>query len=220
MLSDLRDNELAIGLYLLVARLFLVSHAPIPLGRADVLAFEPSIKAGAVKRAFDRLSAGGWLIASRVAGSPKHHYTPNWGLVDGTVRPWSLDTPGLGRPRHLETLRVNRDLLDVGLGRLDPHARHAAEIARYLVAPALSLADLGAYALVLAGLGRATPALTVLGLMEGDTVSTVPPASALLRQFAQRSGIELSEHGRRKLERAPESSQGLIGRQIGGVIGA
>ena len=37
MLSDLRDNAVAIGLYLLVARLYLVTHAPVPLGRTDVL---------------------------------------------------------------------------------------------------------------------------------------------------------------------------------------
>jgi hypothetical protein len=219
MLSNLRDNPLAIGLYLLVARLFLVSHAPIPLGRADVLAYEPSLKTGAVKRAFDRLLAGGWLIASSVAGSPKHHYTPAWGVVGGSVRPWSLQAPALGRPRHLETVRVNRDLLDVGLGRLEPHPRHASKISRYLATPALSLADLGAYALVAAGLGRATPALRALGLVEGDAVCAVPPAHTLLHQLARRNSIELSEHGRRKLEGSPPTGQSLIGRQIGGMIG-
>src|SRR5690349_12151122 len=64
MLSDLRDNPLALGLYLLVARLYLVSHTPVPLGRADVLAFDPSLKSGAVKRAFDRLLASGWLVGT------------------------------------------------------------------------------------------------------------------------------------------------------------
>jgi hypothetical protein len=219
MLSDLRDNGLAIGLYLLVARLYLVSHAPIPLSRADVLAFDPSLKTGAIKRAFDRLIAVGWLIVSSEASSPKHHYTPSWGMVGNAARPWSLQEPALGRPRHLETVRVNRDLLDVGLGRLDPHPRHTAEIARYLVAPALSLADLGSYALVLAGLGRATPALTALGLVEDGQIIAVPPAPALLRQLDERSGIKLSEQGRRKLEGAPRTGQGQIGHPIGGVIG-
>jgi hypothetical protein len=76
---------------------------------------------------------------------------------------------------------------------------------------------LGAYALVVAGLGHATPALTVLGLVEGDTVCALPPA--LLQHFVRHSGVELSEHGRRKLERAPTNIQGQIGRPIGGVIG-
>ena len=151
MLSDLRDNSLAIGVYLLVARLYLVSHAPIPLGRADVLAFDPSLKIGAVKRAFDRLLASGWLVGSTAPVGTKRHYTPSWGMVGAVARPWSLDAPALGRPRHVETVRVNRDLLDIGLGRITPHPRHAAEVTRYLAAPALGLADLGAYALMGAG---------------------------------------------------------------------
>jgi hypothetical protein len=132
------------------------------------------------------------------------------------VRPWSLQAPGLGRPRHLETVRFNRDLLDIGLGRLAPHPRHAAEVTRYLVAPALSLADLGSYALVLVGLGRAVPALTALGLVERGAV---PPAPGLLRQPAERSAIDLSEHGRRKLGVLPIAEGAVIGRQIGSVIG-
>src|SRR5690348_16176863 len=103
MLSDLRDNPLAIGLYLLIGRLYLVTHAPVPLGRADVLAFDPSLKPGAVKRAFDRLLAERWLVGSTAPASTKRHYTPTWGPVGGAARPWSLDMPALGRPRHMET---------------------------------------------------------------------------------------------------------------------
>ena len=219
LLSDLRDNPLAIGVYLLIARLYLVSHAPIPLGRADVLTFDPSLKIGAVKRAFDRLLAGGWLVGSTASASTKRHYTPSWGMVGGAARPWSLDAPALGRPRHLETLRVNRDLLDIGLGRLDPHPRHAAEVTRYLAAPALGLADLGAYALMRVGLSAPTPPLIALGLVEGGKPCAVPPAPALLHQLAQRSGSALSEHGRRKLGSREREQSALIGRPIGGVIG-
>jgi hypothetical protein len=219
LLSDLRDNPLAIGLYLLIGRLYLISHAPIPLARSDVLAFDPSLKAGAVKRAFDRLTAGGWLLASSVPGSPKGHYAPTWGSVGGQARPWDIHAPALGGPRHLPILRVNRAVLDVGLGRLDPHPRHAAEITRYLAAPALSLVDLGAYTLVGSGVGQPTSTLTVLGLVADGHVCAVPPAPGLLRQFAERSAIELSEHGRRKLGILPADHQGVIGPQIGGVIG-
>lgn len=219
MLSDLRDNPLAIGLYLLVARLYLVSQAPIPLSRADVLAYDPTLKIGAVKRAFDRLTGSGWLIASSVAGSPKRHSMPSWGMVGGAVRPWSLQAPALGRPRHVETVRVNRDLLDVGMGRMSPHPRHAAEIMRYLRVPALSLADLGAYALTLAGLCHDTPTLNALGLVEHRQVRAVPSASTLLQQFVQHAGVELNEHGRRKLGVREQEQPAVIGRQIGGVIG-
>ena len=42
-----------------------------------------------------------------------------------------------------------------------------------------------------------------------------PQAPALLRQLAQHSGVELSEHGRRKLEGIPATSHGVIGELIG-----
>src|SRR5438128_2627041 len=78
LLADLHDNPLAIGLYALVARLYLVHQAPVPLSRADVLRYDSALKAGAVKRAFDRLVAGGWLVEALQEGRRKQRYTPTW----------------------------------------------------------------------------------------------------------------------------------------------
>lgn len=217
LLADLRDSPLAIGVYLLVARLFLVARAPVPLARADVLRYDPSLKAGAVARAFDRLIGSGYLLTVGPA-RPKRQYLPSWGRMRGASVPWQVGQPGLGRPRHLAALRVGRDLLDVGLGRLSPHLRHPAEIARYLESPALGLADVGGYALFQGGIGALPPALTCLGLL-----GKLPPALMLLRQLAEQSGLALSEAGQRRLGlRAGEnvSIGSVIGPLIGGLIGS
>ena len=217
LLADLRDNPLAIGIYLLVARLFLVARAPVPLSRADVLRYDPMLKAGAVARAFDRLLESGYVLAVGPV-RPKRQYLPSWGRVRGAGVPWRVGEPTLGRPRHLAALRIGRDLLDIGLGRLSPHPRHPAEIARYLEAPALGLADVGSYALCQGGIGTLPPALTRLGL-----AGELTPAPLLLRQLAERSGLALSEAGRRRLglrAREEVSNGSEIGPLIGELIGS
>ena len=147
LLADLRDTPLAIGLYALVGRLYLVHQAPVALSRADVLRYDPALKAGAVKRAFDRLVAGGWLLEANAEGRRKQRYTPSWGRVKGAPLPWRMSEPCLGRPRHINRLPLDRALLDVCMGKLTPHATQPATIARYVTAPALSLVDVGCYAL-------------------------------------------------------------------------
>ena len=41
LLADLHDTPIAIGLYALVARLYLIEQAPVPLSRADVQRYDP-----------------------------------------------------------------------------------------------------------------------------------------------------------------------------------
>lgn len=91
---------------------------------------------------------------------------------------------------------------------------HAARIACYLITSALWLVDLGSYTLLLANLSRATPAIMTLGLIDGTTVCTVPPASMLLQPFARRSGIELSQHAQWKLGLLSSDRQNVIGELI------
>src|SRR5689334_5775960 len=77
-------DPLAVGLYALIARLFLVRQAPLPLSTADVLRYDPTLSRGAVLRAIERLLEGGWLLAQEQAGH-KTAYTPSWGCVGGVV---------------------------------------------------------------------------------------------------------------------------------------
>src|SRR5947208_3460401 len=78
LLADLRDTPLAIGLYSLLARLYLVHQAPIPLSAADIQRYDPTLCRGAIVRALARLTQGGWLLEEARAGY-KTCYTPTWG---------------------------------------------------------------------------------------------------------------------------------------------
>ena len=119
LISTLPDSPRAIGLYGLIARLYLITHTPIPLSTLDVVRYDPTFSRGAVLRAFERLVRGGWLIETRRAGR-KTHYTPTWGRISGTRRPWRIDAPLLDRPRHVGALRLDRKLLDLCMGKLTP----------------------------------------------------------------------------------------------------
>lgn len=238
LLCDLHDTPVAIGIYALVARLFLIEQRPVPLSRADVQRYDPSLKVGAVKRALDRLVDCGWLVAATPDGQRKQRYTPTWGRIKGAPLPWRMDTPCLGRPRHIVRLLLDRSLLDVCMGRIIPHATQAATITRYVTAPALGLADIGSYALALAGMPRETAGLLRLGLVRAGQAQAVPLQARLLALISQRALLEqagqdlaLTTSGTRKLGvgAAPEKAErgqplffvppGLIGNLIGGLIG-
>jgi hypothetical protein len=211
LITDLHDNPLAIGLYGFVARLYLVAQTPIPLSVPDVLRYDPALSRGAVLRAFARLVAGGYLIEATQSGL-KTRYTPAWGRIGGAVLAWNMAQPCLGRPRHVARLRIDRRLLDICMGKLTPHATRAAVITRYVTAPVLSLVDVGCYALTLAGVPRATPALLQLGAVQDDITRPLPSDERLLALISQRAldldeqadiGTELTISGTRKLGVTP-----------------
>jgi len=184
---DLRDSHLAVGIYMLIARSYLVYRGHIPLSTADIDAYDGSrtLSRGAIVHALDRLCAEGWLIAQRQRGK-KTAYLPAWGMVGGAARPWDLTVAGLDRPRTVRAVRVPRVALDVCLGRLTPHHRHTALVDRYVTRPALSLRDVGTYGLLWAGIPSATPALIQIGL--ASPAGPLPPPSwgTLLARISQR----------------------------------
>ena len=98
LLTDLHDTPLAIGVYGLVARLYLVAQTPIPLSVPDVLRYDPTLSRGAVLRALARLIGGGYLIETAQIGL-KTRYTPAWGRINGAALAWNMQQPCLGRPR-------------------------------------------------------------------------------------------------------------------------
>ncbi len=123
LVGDLRDNPLAVALYFLVARLYLIHQRPVPLSRGDIRQYDPEVKVGAIKRALDRLVAEGWL--SEHAGY-KRSYTPNWGSAkSGAIHSWHIGAPLLGCPMHIwcAAVRGDRNLLDVCLERTPVYSR-------------------------------------------------------------------------------------------------
>jgi hypothetical protein len=203
LIAELRDSPLAIGLYSLVARLYFAAHAPVPLSRGDIQRYDPTLKEGAVKRALDRLIAGGWIIE---AAGHKSRYTPSWGRArDGAPRPWRIGADYLGCPRHTFTLRLDCGILDVYMGKLTLQAQSTALIDRYVTAPLLSLRDVGAYLLILAGQEHlATPALLRWDLVRDGLALPVPHIAQVLalasqRQLEDDGAIEITDAGWRKL---------------------
>ncbi len=179
-------HPLPIGVYGLVARLYLIYHTPITLSAADLTHYDPSLSRGAAERALAQLVAGGWLVAAHTAGM-KTRYTPAWGRVHATPLAWQLDAPCCGRPRHVRAVVCDVRLLDVMLGKCTPHATRSAIITRYLAQPALTLADVGGYALALAGLPGSTPALAAWQFVVGGQPHPIPDTEALLARASQQA---------------------------------
>jgi hypothetical protein len=202
LIADLQTNPAAIGVYALIARLFLIYQEPIPLSAADLQRYDPTLSYGAARGALQRLVALRWLTDQ---SGHKNHYTPSWGVIKGTIQPWRMDAPTLGRPAHVVTLRLDRRLLDVGLGKLVPHPTYPAQTNdRYLEQPILSLRDVGAYAQVLNGQAlAATPALWRYGLIREGLAQSLPAAAELIALASQRTldgdGAAPTEQGLRTL---------------------
>jgi hypothetical protein len=191
LLTDLHDTPLAIGVYGLVARLYLVTKMPIPLSVPDVLRYDPTLSRGAVLRAIARLIAGGYLIEAAQIGL-KTRYTPAWGRINGASLAWNMQQPCLGRPRHVARLRLDRRLFDICMGKLVPHPTRAASITRYVTTPVLALSDIGCYALALAGLPRTTPALIRISAVREGAACPLPSDERLLALISQRA-LELGD---------------------------
>lgn len=179
-------HPLQIGVYSLVARLFLVARETVPLSAADITRYDPSLSRGAAQRALSGLVSGGWLIATERAGQ-KTSYVPAWGRVNGAPLPWRLGAQCLDRPRHVRAVCLDLRLLDLFLGKLAPHPKRATVITRYVTAPLLALADVGSYALLLAGLPGATARLIAWGLVRNEQPLALPEDQVILAQASQRT---------------------------------
>jgi hypothetical protein len=178
-----RHAPTAIGVYALIARLFLVYKQPVPLSRHDLQRFDPALTDG-IKHVLDQLVAGGWLLKARVAGCRQTCYTPAWGLVGGVARPWVVG-PRLGKPRHVGAMALPRQLLDTLMGRVSVAMSRPALIDRYFDGPALHLADVGAYALTQYGYPTTSARLVWLGLVVGGQAVTPPADRELLQRACQ-----------------------------------
>ncbi len=177
----------AVGVYALVARLWGIYKAAVPLSAADIARYDTTLSRGAALRALDWLTERGWLV-QQIATGRKTHYTPTWGCVQGQTRLWQADISGFGRPAHIRTQIIDTRLLDVYIGRMTPYAgQQSACITRYLTAPALALADIGSYALLLIGSATETPALGAWGLARAGRALPMPDDATVLALASQRT---------------------------------
>ncbi len=212
-------HPLQIGVYGLVARLFRIAQAPVPLSAADITRYDPAISRGAAQRALAKLVYAGWLIAAERSGK-KSTYGPAWGRVTGKPLPWTLGATCLGRPRHVRAVCVDLRLFDMYLGKLSLHPQRAAVITRYVTSPLLNLADVGSYAVLLAGLPGTTSNLLRWGLVRDERPLPLGDDTAILAQASQYTlfdgnGVTLTTRGLQKTgliepDSAPESGQTLF----------
>lgn len=188
MLSDMRDNNVAVGVYALVGRLWRISHQPVPLSAQDIALFDPSITYGAARRALSSLTGRGWLLAD--ATQRKMQYTPTWGRSrrGDAPQPWDETAKGFGCPRSTVCVRLDDALLDVYIGRLEPHELHTAEVERYWSEPYIGLRDVAVYVKGLQGTATSDPPLEALGLMRnGQSVPLPARTSDVLALLSQRA---------------------------------
>ncbi|HEU4327358.1 MAG TPA: hypothetical protein VFS21_29745 [Roseiflexaceae bacterium] len=202
LILELQDNLLALALYLLVCRLYLVLQRPVPFSRGDAARYDGSVKVGGFTRAIDRLLETGWLV---VEAGYKHAYVPTWGRNRaGQPYLWTVGAERLGRPKHVETVRVERALLDLFLGRVIPGQRHTA-VERYVTRPLLRLLEVGAYIAAADGYPVAEELARPLrrwGLLRSGAAHPVPDEQAILALVSQRGdpdGPRLTEAGWRRL---------------------
>lgn len=189
LLADLRDSPLAIGAYALIARLLRLTGEPVPLSPGDLQRYDPQVSYGAATRALQRLDDTGYVVAQRARGR-KTAYLPTWGRVAGRLLPWDLAAPLLGRPRHRHAIRLDQRLLDLCMGRLQPHPAHPALVTRYLTSPLLGLHEVGAYGLALIGLPTPSPQLISLGLLAGDVPQSLPDDATILAVASQQALLD------------------------------
>ncbi|MBC8162453.1 MAG: hypothetical protein H7Z42_14680, partial [Roseiflexaceae bacterium] len=145
-----------IAVYALVARTWLLRGEATPLSSQDITKFDPSFSRGAAQRALVWLIDHGWLVAARRPGL-KSSLTPTWGTIRGEPRVWNAADSHAGRPPHVKTHTLDVRLFDLFMGRLIPFdGQRGARVTRYLSTPALTLDDVGSYALLMAGYGGGT----------------------------------------------------------------
>jgi hypothetical protein len=129
---------------------------------------------------------------------------PVWGKRRGAGAPypWKIGADHLGCPRHIETIRIDRAILDVYMGRFRPHTRNPLTES-YFSKPLIRLVDVGAYLLVAAGLpADDTKILQQWELVRDGAIQVIPDDAVVVALASQRASIDefkLTEEGWHKL---------------------
>ncbi|GAA5530793.1 hypothetical protein [Herpetosiphon gulosus] len=196
--ETLAHAPLALGIYALIVRRWLVNHTSVPLSALDIQTYDPSLTRAKIRTAFDQLIAGHWLA---IPNPPQHGckiaYVPTWGRQREGVRQWDT-TQSFNRGR-VATHRLDRTILDTYLGRIEPRQHGQPLITRYLTTPALTLTDVGVYMLLVAGVPHrhATATLQRRGLCQQNVPLAIPTMMEIMAQGT------MSLHGAQHLQLLP-----------------
>ena len=196
LIETLAHAPLALGIYALIVRRWLVTQTAVPISAADLNAYDPSLTRSMIRTALAQLVRGQWLMGVTEQRGCKTTYLPTWGRQREGVRIWDQNQPAFNRGR-VATHRLDRNLLDGYLGRFEPQLHGQPRITRYLTDPMLTLTDVGVYLLLLVGVphGHPTTTLTKLGLCQ-ETIALAVPT---LREIVQQGTLSLQGAQRFKL---------------------
>ncbi|KPL80611.1 hypothetical protein [Herpetosiphon geysericola] len=199
LIETLAHAPLALGIYALIVRRWLVTQCAVPISAADLHAYDPSLTRSMIRTALAQLVRGQWIaVPTEPQPGRKIAYLPTWGRQREGVRLWDQNQPAFNRGR-VATHRLDRNLLDGYLGRFEPQLHGQPRITRYLTDPVLTLTDVGVYLLLLVGVphDHPTTTLTKLGLCQ-DTIALAVPT---LREIVQQGTLSL--HGAQRFNLVP-----------------
>ena len=197
--ETLAHAPLALGIYALIARRWLVTHLPVPLSALDIQAYDPSLTRAKIRTALAQLVTGQWLA---IPAPPQHGckiaYLPTWGWQREGIRHWDHTQSAFNRGR-VSTHRLDRTILDGYLGRIEPRQHGQPLITRYLTTPGLTLTDVGVYMLLVAGIPHrhATTTLQHRGLCQHNVPLAVPTVAEIMAHGT------VSLHGAQRLQLVP-----------------
>src|SRR5439155_3726818 len=100
---------------------------------------------------------------------------------------WKIGADRLGGRRHIETIRIDRAILDVYMGRFRPHTRNPLTES-YFSKPLIRLVDVGAYLLIAVGLPAGDiKMLRQWGLVCDGAIQPIPDDAVVVALASQRT---------------------------------
>jgi hypothetical protein len=164
LIIEQRASPLSLGIYTLIARLFLFQKQAIDLSQPDIMKYDSAVDRNSVIRAIAKLTKDSWILQHRgKVGRNKNSYKPTWGFVSGRCIAW--DSKDAAPPPEVQTIQLDSQILDQFIGVIVPNSSGSALIDRPQTKPLLRLADVGVYLTALIGYPVSTPSLTKLKLV-------------------------------------------------------
>ncbi len=165
LLLEYRRRPVAIGIYMLIARLYMTYQEPVPLSRNDFHKFDPRTSIGSVANTCTRLIQQSWLSRTREGGLERSVYHPAWKYRNGHNRLWKIEHNRVVVPHVVETISISSRVFDDYFGFIN-----IVSFSNYIyhtqTEAIISLRDIGDYALSIASIKHPTHILITAGLID------------------------------------------------------